>query len=322
MTAPPIPEDERSRLHALRELNILDTPPEERFDRLTRLARRLFNVPIALVSLVDEDRQWFKSNAGLEITETPRVNSFCAHAINQNDVFTVRDTLEDNRFQDNPLVKGDPRIRFYAGCPLHVPNGKRLGTFCVIDREPRTLTGDETEMLRDLAALAEQELVAAHLATMDELTLLSNRRGFMAMARHALNLCRRLNRSAALLYFDLNRFKQINDQYGHAEGDRALQVFADVLKRTFRESDIAGRLGGDEFVVFVTGTGKDQTETLLDRLEREIGECNTTQQRGYDLSYSVGVTQFDPDTHNTLESLLKDADTQMFEKKHARKPGK
>ena len=203
MKTPDIPDNERQRLQTLKALNILDTPPEERFDRLTRLAKRLFGVPIALVSLIDDDRQWFKSCVGLDTSETGRDISFCGHAILEDTILVVPDTSADERFFDNPLVTEEPNIRFYAGCPLRVPNGSRLGTFCIIDQEPRLLNDDEHELLKDLAAMAEQELVAVQLATMDDLTLLSNRRGFIALCQHAMNVCRRLNKAGTLFYLDL-----------------------------------------------------------------------------------------------------------------------
>jgi len=131
MLTPPLPADEPTRLDTLRSLRILDTPPEERFDRLTRLARRLFGVPGAVVSLVDAERQWFKSCDGLAASETPRDISCCGHAILSDDIMLVPDAGADVRFHDNPLVTGDPNIRFYAGCPLTVTNGSRLGTLCL-----------------------------------------------------------------------------------------------------------------------------------------------------------------------------------------------
>ena len=235
MHLPPIPGNESTRLETLRALNILDTSPEERFDRLTRLAKRLFGVPIALVSLVDADRQWFKSCVGLSASETSRDVSFCAHAIVSDEILTVPDTLADDRFHDNPLVTEAPNIRFYAGCPLTVPNGSKLGTLCLIDVKPRELDDEERELLRDLARMAEQELAAVQLATLDDLTLLSNRRGFSALAQHALNVCKRLNKPASLLFFDLNDFKQINDTFGHAEGDRALKTLGHNAHRAARK---------------------------------------------------------------------------------------
>jgi diguanylate cyclase (GGDEF)-like protein len=321
MKAPEKPLDEATRLDTLRALNILDSSPEERFDRLTRLAKRLFGVPIALVSLVDEDRQWFKSCQGLAASETPRDISFCGHAILGEDIFLIPDAALDERFHDNPLVKGEPHIRFYAGCPLRVPNGSTLGTLCIIDREPRELTGDDLALLTDLARMAEQELAAVQLATMDELTMLSNRRGFEALARHALGLCKRLERPASMLFFDLNLFKDINDRYGHAEGDRALIQFAELMKETFRESDVLGRLGGDEFAVLLTNSPSEELDRILERFRRNVGEYNRKAQRGYDILYSVGAVQFDPARHMDVAQLMADSDALMYEQKKQGRAG-
>ncbi|MDP3064581.1 MAG: PAS domain S-box protein [Chloroflexota bacterium] len=164
MLKPPRPPDEAKRLQALHELGILDTPPEERFDRITRLAKRLLDVPIALVSLVDSDRQWFKSRVGLSAPETPRDVSFCGHAILGDDALVITDALRDPRFADNPLVVGEPRVRFYAGQPLKGPGGHKMGTMCIIDHRPRRMRGADLQTLNDLAALAEHELNAVGLA--------------------------------------------------------------------------------------------------------------------------------------------------------------
>ncbi|MDH3311247.1 MAG: PAS domain S-box protein, partial [Gammaproteobacteria bacterium] len=163
MIAPPNPENETRRLAALHALRILDTPAEERFDRITRIAQKLFNVPIALVSLVDTKRQWFKSRIGLDAIETPRDISFCGHAILQTDIFIVPDASVDLRFVDNPLVTGDPKIRFYAGQPLRDIEGNKLGTLCLIDRRPRELDEGQRQLLRDLSLWAENELNSASL---------------------------------------------------------------------------------------------------------------------------------------------------------------
>jgi GAF domain-containing protein len=154
----PLPEDESRRLHTLQGLHVLDTLPEERFDRYTRIAAGLFDVSIALVSLVDRDRQWFKSRHGLEVGETPREAAFCAHAILGREVLQVPDALQDQRFADSPLVTGPPGVRFYAGAPLAAADGSLMGTLCVIDRRPRQLDEQQLGLLRDLADLVEAEL--------------------------------------------------------------------------------------------------------------------------------------------------------------------
>ncbi|UMZ14687.1 sensor domain-containing diguanylate cyclase [Pseudomonas sp. MPFS] len=319
MLYPSKPNNEALRIQSLRALNVLDTPPEERFDRLTRLAKRLFNVPIALVSLVDGDRQWFKSCMGLDASETPRDISFCGHAILGDQILTVCDAEQDVRFHDNPLVVGDPGIRFYAGCPLTVANGSKLGTLCLIDVKPRDLDDEERALLRDLARMAEQELAAVQMASMDELTLLSNRRGFEALARHALGVCKRLDKPATLLFFDLNDFKQINDTYGHAEGDGALKTFADVLRIAFRESDVIGRLGGDEFVALLTAADHVETSHIMARLREILDERNATLKRGYDIRFSVGQIEYNAERHPDVEALLADADKAMYLQKQASK---
>lgn len=160
MQGPKLPPDEAERLAELYQLQVLDTPSEARFDRITELAQRLFQVPIVFVSLIDVDRQWFKSRQGCDATETSREISFCGHAILQKEIFLVPDALEDERFRDNPLVTGDPFIRFYAGFPLSGPNGMRIGTLCIIDQVPRCLDQQQLLNLRDIGHWVETELAA------------------------------------------------------------------------------------------------------------------------------------------------------------------
>jgi PAS domain S-box-containing protein len=158
----PTPLNESQRLESLRSLNILDTPPEERFDRITRVTAELFGVPVALISLVDAERQWFKSCVGVSIRETPRNVSVCAHAILGNDIFYVEDTLKDPRFVDNPLIR-EENVRFYAGMPLAGPEDQMIGTLCIMDHIPRELTDADKQLLRDLAAWAHAEITSIHL---------------------------------------------------------------------------------------------------------------------------------------------------------------
>jgi signal transduction histidine kinase len=187
-----LPSDEPDRLAALYGLGILDTPPEERFDRITRLARRVFGTPIALVSLVDRNRQWFKSCLGLNATSTARDVSFCSHAVIARQPLVVLDPLADPRFRDNPLVLGEPHIRFYAGVPLYAAGGQPVGTLCVIDREPRPFDATDLEALSDLAAVVERELnhveVAVDLGrrTAQAEQASSNKSSFLAHMSHEL----------------------------------------------------------------------------------------------------------------------------------------
>ncbi|MFJ3446485.1 ATP-binding protein [Streptomyces sp. NPDC086081] len=156
----PLPHDEAGRLAALHALEILGTPREERFDRITRFARDSLQVPIALITLVDTDRQWYKSCQGLPNDQTPRGVSFCTYAILSDDIYEVTDASQDPVFSDNPTVTGPPYLRFYAGQPIRAPEGHRVGTLCVLDRQPRQLTPEQRQRLRDLAGWAELELHA------------------------------------------------------------------------------------------------------------------------------------------------------------------
>lgn len=158
MQLAPLPRNEAKRLEALRSLLILDTPPEERFDRISAFAAKEFDVPIALVSLVDRDRQWFKSNFGLDVCETPRDVSFCGHTVNQSETLVVPDALRDPRFADNPLVIGHPFIRFYAGAGLRLPYGQVVGTLCILDRRPREFDRLDVAILGGLRDLVVDEL--------------------------------------------------------------------------------------------------------------------------------------------------------------------
>jgi len=165
MITPPIPDNEQERLALLYDLLLLDTPPEERLDKIVEFAAGEFRVPICLISLVDGKRQWFKARVGLDACETPRDVSFCAHALHSPDILLVPDALLDERFHDNPLVTGAPHIRFYAGAPLVCRDGLVIGTLCLIDTVPRTLDAVELAILGSLRELAVLELTSPQAGT-------------------------------------------------------------------------------------------------------------------------------------------------------------
>lgn len=319
MKEPGIPPDEVQRLSALKSLDVLDTPPEERFDRVTRMAKRMFGVEAALVSLVDENRQWFKSSVGLDATETPRNVSFCGHAILGDDILYVPNALADERFADNPLVTGGPKIRFYAGCPLRAVGGAKVGTLCLVDSAPRDFDQEDKLALHDLASMVEDELSAFQNATTDELTKISNRRGFLQLAAYGLSFCVRHHQPATLAFIDLDRFKPINDNFGHAEGDRALAAFASVMRSSFRSTDLCARLGGDEFVVLLTGANKPEAQAVIDKFSAQLHDYNASARRGYDLAFSYGVEEFQPNAPQSMEALLAAGDAQMYAIKAAKR---
>ena len=181
MIAPPIPKNERERIKALQRFELLDTPAEPAFDQIARLTAKLLKAPVALVSLIDEDRQWFKAKVGVTVCETSREISFCGHAIDQGEIFVIEDATLDPRFHDNPLVTGDPHIRFYAGAPLRTREGLVLGTLCVLDSRPRgALSAEEKETFRDLSAMVMAHIEARQaVGYLAPVTALSNRFRFL-----------------------------------------------------------------------------------------------------------------------------------------------
>lgn len=289
MKKPDLPANEQARVKKLHALEILDTEPEERFERITRLARSLFQVPMALVSLVDERRQWFKSHQGIDVKETPREVSFCGHTICGDTLFEIENALEDTRFLDNPLVVGSPDIRFYAGVPISTLEGYNLGTLCIIDTVPRSLSEEQKTLLMDLAKLAEQELIAAQAATEDGLTLVCNRYGFDFFAEKILKKSARYHTDTTLMLFDLNDFGAVNDNFGHLEGDALLKTFAKLLVENFRECDVVGRMGGDEFLVLMDQTHYEAAKMALARFDVAVKRFNETSALPYRIMFNAGV---------------------------------
>lgn len=316
MITPEIPRDEVERLASLRSLGLLDTDSEDRFDRITRLASRIFDVPVALVSLVDSDRQWFKSKVGIDVEGTPREESFCGHAILGSDVMIVTDATLDPRFHDNPLVTGGPRIRFYAGCPIEAPDGARVGTVCITDDRPRELDARDLQALQDLAAIVEQELAMHRLVLDDELTGVRNRRGFDLFGAQVLALCKRQHSPALVLFADVDGLKTANDTFGHNAGDRLLQSVGATLAATLRDADVVARLGGDEFAAVLSGAS-DGT-VVEERLTEAIAEWNTRFAEDlFPMSVALGWARFDPDRPEPLALLVERADRSMYEAKRA-----
>lgn len=312
MIHPPTPANERERLQTLRDLDLLDTAPEERFDRITRIARQLFSVPIALVSLVDENRQWFKSRQGLDATETPRNISFCGHAIIDKQPLIVCDALEDPRFADNPLVCSAPDIRFYAGHPIAAPNGQRIGTLCIIDQVPHSFDDEQRARLKELAMMVEDELSALAQVSVDRVTGLSNRNGFLDITGHLLPLCQRKQQPATLWMFQIQDLLDIEESAGKEEADATAREFADMLNNGFRQSDVIARLSFDVFAVMLAGSSLDDARQARKLLDEVMGE-RTDKTYARPLTLVSFATAFEPDRHENASELLRDAEAGLIE---------
>ncbi len=307
---------EQQRIQALHSLKIMDSGAEQRFDRITRLAKRLFEVPVALITLLDTDRQWFKSKVGTDTSETAREHAFCNYTIEQDACFVVNDANSDPRFFDNPLLNEAPHIRFYAGYPFKAPSGERLGAICLIDRQPREMSESDLLLLRDLAAMVEEEVATNQQLNEDHLTGLLNRRGFETRANQLLQMCRVQQYEASLIYFDLDNFKQINDLHGHQAGDNALLQFSKLLTSTFRDSDLIGRIGGDEFVVLMVTPAETDANAILIRLYKAVMDYNQTISTKIHLHYSFGITITKSLSDYDLQYLYTKADAAMYRNKY------
>jgi diguanylate cyclase (GGDEF)-like protein len=306
---------EDGRLAALYSYNVLDTPPEESFDRITRLARMVLQTPIVLVSLIDRDRQWFKSRQGLAAAETPRNISFCTHAIQRDVPMVVQDAREDPRFRDNPLVTGEPLIRFYLGVPLRTPDGHNIGTLCAIDRQPRQPSADQIAVLQDLARLVVDELELRQMAVTDSLTGAMTRRGFMREAEKALEQARRYHHPLSCIALDVDRFKLVNDRYGHPTGDRVLRAIAASCRAVMRVVDHLGRMGGEEFAILLPETSPEGAATTAERIRQQIAATEVEIESGpLRVTASLGVATLPPGSDD-IEAMLTAADEALYRAK-------
>jgi len=304
MKRPDTPLNEAKRLAALHALEVLDTHSEERFDRLTRFARQRFGVPIALVSLIDAERQWFKSCVGLDVSETSREISFCGHAILDDQLFVIDDTLKDSRFADNPLVTGPPGIRFYAGCPLSHADGSKLGTLCLIDSEPRSLNVEQQQALRELGLMAERELEAVQYATLDELTGMSNRTGFGMLVNLMLKPDFESEIAITMVYFEISNLSEIVDLGGSDSRDGAIRRFSDLLLRAFPDGDVLARIGPNRFAVILSGHRAPRAEKMLLRLTAALEGMPEPEFLGPDVEFAVIVVPVDADTDRSVGELV------------------
>jgi diguanylate cyclase (GGDEF)-like protein len=331
--APAIPPDEAQRQQSLESLNILDTAIEERFERVTRLASRLIGVPIAAVTLVDGNRQWFKSIQGLDASETSRDISFCGHTILGEQALVVEDATKDERFFDNPLVTHEPGIRFYAGMPVHAPDGKRIGALCVIDREPRQLTASQMEDLKDLAAMVEVEIKSKQLAVaqmrmteelaqarravlVDPLTRLWNRAGGEEFLARQHRVAVQRNDKLCIGMIDIDHFKKINDTYGHAAGDTVLREVARRMIRSVREQDFVCRMGGEEFLLVIADPLATDALSIAERLRGAV-RATPIEAEGHviPVTLSIGLAYFDPAGMVTPQDVIRLADESLYRAK-------
>jgi GAF domain-containing protein len=275
----PIAENEAERLLALEQLGQLDSPAEERFDRLTRLVRDHFDVPYSMVTMLDRDRQWIKSCQGASVSESPREMSFCNYAIMQEGLFTIPDMKKDPRFVEHPLVVGPEQVRFYAGIPVHTPCGHRVGTLCILDDEPRQITLGQAQAMRDFGALVDSELQRQRLAQSEEILI---RALGKEKARAAVDEETRMwNREHILRVLESEQYFQGQqgqalalawlsfDAPAHADA-RAWSQVSQRIRRAVRPLDSVGRTGSSDFLLILPNTAKEQMSNIARRVLRTV----------------------------------------------------
>lgn len=308
--------DEPGRLLALQRYQILDTPKESEFDRITDLVAKVLDVPLCGVSLVDIDRQWFKSCVGFTVSQTKRDISFCSHTIMAREPLHITDATLDERFVDDPLVTGDPFIRSYLGVPLSTPDGYNVGSLCALDTKSRTFSSDQIAMLKSFASLVVHELELRNIAHTDFLTGAATRRSFCLDLDGVIAEFRRSGAPATLLMLDIDHFKLVNDTYGHPVGDRVLRIVATELMSELRVNDVLGRVGGEEFGVLLRDSKPESATEIAERFRMRVETIKLSESIPSQVTISLGIVPL-TDASLTSELWMATGDEELYRAKRA-----
>jgi diguanylate cyclase (GGDEF)-like protein len=301
------PYDEEERLDALNRLNILTGDSDERFARITRIAQRMFAVPMADFSIIDAQNQKPISCYGLEPDPIPRDVSMANYAILKNDTFMVPDTHADERFSGNPLVVSQPKIRFFAAFPIRSKSGYRIGTLSIADRVPRSLSAHDQSVLRDLAEMIENELAFIEVSMFDRMTQMSINDGFFSLAQQGLHVCEREKTPAVAVVFDVKKMSSTNDSETEFDEDKHIKVFASQLRHFFRRSDVVGRLGSEEFTALLLNAKSEHVDEIVRKLQTSIDIYNSEAGGRTKVSFSHAVAEFDPENPVSSNALVSNA---------------
>lgn len=273
----------------------MDTPREAPFERITGLVRAVLDVPISTLSLIDADRQWYKSCVGMESSDLPREFSFCTHTIHAREPLYVPDTLQDGRFALSPTVIGAPYIRSYLGVPLMNPDGYNLGALCALDVRAHEFSDAQIELLKSFAALAVDELELRRIAQIDSLTGAASRRKFLFELNKAIAMFVRRRQPAVLLTLDIDHFKSVNDTFGHPSGDTVLRTVSSRFEAMLRTEDLLGRLGGEEFSILLAQTELPQAVQTAERLRCALQNIPFERNEPLGVTASFGISPIAPD---------------------------
>lgn len=307
--------DEAGRLAALNRYDALSGGDDQPFRRVVELVQTVLSVPIAAVTLIDSDRQWLLSTGGAEIRSTPREHAFCNETIKQRGPLAVTDATLDPRFAANPGVVGPPHIRSYLGVPLTTPDGYNIGTLCAVDLEPRPFDARHAGILSKLADIVVEQLELRQIAKQDAMTGALTRRGFFAEVEKEFLRATRYDRPSALVMIDVDRFRDINDRYGHAAGDAVLVSIANACMSTMRRSDVLGRIGGEEFALLLPETEAEEAGEAAERIRRTVESTIVETSAGaIRATISLGIAPI-PAVSEGSNAWLAEADIALYEAK-------
>ncbi len=332
----PPPRFEQQKKEVLQRYQILNGSGIYYADQIAQTAAAVFNVPIAIAALNTRYRHWYHSSQGVEPEAFDRLQMYCAPAILAQESFVLPDMRDDAYFANNPIVTGQPHAAFMAGAPLRDPHGKRFGTLCLIDREPRSFSDDQLRVLESFAQLisddicirsagryAVQDLIELEktrcdlfdLAMTDPLTRALNRRAFFRFAEREIHRANRHGTPLSALMLDVDHFKQVNDVHGHAAGDEVLRRLIAMTMDSVRDEDLIGRLGGEEFAILLPETRPADAAKLAERLRKEASELLFRGEAGsFRVTISIGISEPDS-TDTTIAPTLDRADVALYNAK-------
>jgi diguanylate cyclase (GGDEF)-like protein len=306
---------ELERLDALERYGLVDSQCDGTLDRITRLVTTSLGVRSSAVSIIGRDKQWLLSTHGMERTVGPRCDSFCSHVVALEQPVDVSDARGDARFADNPLVRGEPNIRFYLGMPLRTSEGFVIGALSAVDDKPREIREHDVAILSDLAALVTDRIELHVAAVVDELTGALRHNSFLSEAARDFQRAVRSGQPLSCLMVDADHFKSINDRFGHATGDRVLSLIGRICKGQIRAGDYVGRLGGEEFCVMLPGETVESAMGIAERLREQV-EVTSVASGMPAVTVSIGVSEIRSGDEAIADSMAR-ADAALYAAKHA-----
>ncbi|MEI4233545.1 sensor domain-containing diguanylate cyclase [Roseovarius sp. D22-M7] len=306
--------DEAGRIKAFQDLDLQTCTSESSFDQITSLLGLSLRMEMVALSLISADRQILKARHGFDLGDGPRHAGFCEIAIRDYAPLVVEDTHRDARFRDKPFVPGGPVPRSYIGAPLTTQEGYNLGTICAFDTRPRLFSDRARRIVRDCARIVMTQLELRRQASRDFLTGVFNRRSFMSALDLELARLRRSKGCSVVALLDIDRFKKVNDTFGHLAGDRVLREFAAAVSGECRAADLFARLGGEEFAVMLHDTDLDTARVWADRVRGKVADARFNGELALEITVSIGLAPIG-ETRATADAVTGVADSALFDAK-------